>query len=219
MRQKLAVYSVLTFVLALYSFFYLDLAIAEFFHARTGDAVWVIFDHLTEAGEGSYWIVIPAIIYFFYRYFPDKYQAIAPALFKNRVQRMYTGAFIALTAFWSGLLVNLLKLLFARYRPVEYFQFEHYGMSWFDYGYRMASFPSGHSATALSVAMALALLFTRYRYIILVAGTLILFSRVVLTEHYLSDVVIGGYVGVLTTLYLFQSYYLKKVKNTSRDLP
>jgi len=122
---------------------------------------------------------------------------------------MRLAAFIALTAFWSGLLVNLLKILFARYRPVEYFEHQLYGMSWFDVGYRQASFPSGHSTTALSVAVALMLAFPRFRWLILLAGLLVLSSRIVVTAHYFSDTVMGGYIGVMTTFYIYHRYYLK----------
>ena len=109
----------------------------------------------------------------------------------------------------TSVAVNLLKLVFARYRPVEFFQNDNFGFNWLDYGYNMASFPSGHSATALGVAFALAVLFPRYKLLIFPIGLLIVFSRVVVTEHYLSDVIMGGFVGVFTTLCLYQKYFKK----------
>ena len=84
---------------------------------------------------------------------------------------------------------------------------KNYGMTWFSHDYDIASFPSGHSATALGVATAVALLFPRYRYPVLLYGALVTFSRVVITKHYFSDVLIGGYVGVLTSVFLYQRYF------------
>lgn len=208
-------YTALSFLFSIFSYVYIDKPVAIFFHDLAGSSVEHFFDFLTEYGEGFYWIVYPGLIYIIYR-LSLRYSAgpvwLRNILEKNREYRMRVMGFIALTAIVSGLAVNIFKLIFARYRPVEYLQNDNYGFSWFDYGYRMASFPSGHSATALGVALALVLLFPRYLFLILPLGILIVFSRVVVTAHYLSDVVIGGYVGVITTLYLYRRFFDVKVQ-------
>ncbi|HYH22120.1 MAG TPA: phosphatase PAP2 family protein [Azospirillum sp.] len=62
------------------------------------------------------------------------------------------------------------------------------------------SFPSGHACTFLAVAMVAAFLWPRRRWPILAAGVTGAFSRVVLDVHYLSDILAGGSIGVITAL-------------------
>lgn len=210
-KQWLVIYAVLTAFIVPILFNVVDLDLAKYFHSRSGDSLWHFFDVLTEFGEGIYWILPPWAIYLFYRFFPELPLGLLKPLYHNVRQRMYTAAFIGLTAFWSGLIVNILKLIFARYRPVEFFQNDNFGLTWFDYGYRLASFPSGHSTTALGVAMAFSLLFPRYWLPSMIIGVMVLLSRVVLTEHYLSDTVMGGFIGVMTAFYLYERYYRRKM--------
>jgi membrane-associated phospholipid phosphatase len=213
MKSTLIIYSYLTLILAALSYWYFDLPIALYFQANLYDGVYDFFRLITESGEGLYWIVPTALAYWFYRFFPLRYLPFSSWFIKNREEDMRIMGFVALSAFLSGLLVNILKLIFARYRPVEYFESQNYGLTWFNHGYDIASFPSGHSATALGVAAAVALLFPRYRYPVLFYGALVTFSRVVVTKHYLSDVLIGGYIGVLVSVYLYTRYF--KPDNTS----
>ncbi|HEY0835121.1 MAG TPA: phosphatase PAP2 family protein [Azospirillum sp.] len=62
------------------------------------------------------------------------------------------------------------------------------------------SFPSGHACTFLGVAMVAAFLWPRLRWPILAVGVTGAFSRVVLDVHYLSDILAGGAIGVVTAL-------------------
>ena len=218
-QQYLIIYTAFSLLLSVGSYYFLDKPITRFFHALAGSKVEMIFDYITEFGEGFYWIVYPGGIYLIYRI--SKKITAGPAWLRKHLEedrefRMQAMAFVAMVAVISGIAVNLLKLVFARYRPIEYFLNDKFGFSWFDYGYRIASFPSGHSATALSVALAFALIFPRFKFVIMALGVLVLFSRVVVVEHYLSDVIMGGYVGVITTLYLYQKFYMSKL---ARSLP
>ena len=200
-------YTVISVLLSIQSYLYFDKPLISYFHTLAGSNVELVFDYITEFGIGGYWIFYPGGIYFIYRL--SKKYPLGPAwlkqlLEKNRDYRMQVMAFISLTTIASGLTANIFKLIFARYRPVEFIESGNFGFTWFDYGYRLASFPSGHSATALGVAMAFVLLFPRYMLIFVLVGLLIIFSRVVLTEHYLSDVLMGGYVGVITSIWLYR---------------
>ena len=208
-QRYFILYTAFSFLLSILSYLYLDKPVTRFFHRYEGSDLEAFFDFITESGEGFYWIVPTGLMYLFYRYFPLYLLPFSDWFKRNRLTDMRNAGFIALSALASGIAVNLLKLVFARYRPVEYFQNDNFGFNWFDYGYRMASFPSGHSATAMSVAFALVLLFPRYKLLIMPIGVLIVFSRVVVIEHYLSDVIMGGFVGVITTLYLYQRYFNK----------
>lgn len=211
MKFYLIIYSYLVIIVSILSYLYFDIPMAEYFQERTGNDVWRFFRSITESGEGFYWIVPTGVVYLFYRYVPLQFLPFSSWLQRHRLEDMRIMGFVALTAFLSGLLVNILKLFFARYRPIEYFTSQNYGMTWFSHGFEVASFPSGHSATALGVASAVALLFPRVRYPVMIFGALVTFSRVVVAKHYLSDVLVGSFIGVLVSVYLFNKYFNQAV--------
>lgn len=71
------------------------------------------------------------------------------------------------------------------------------------------SFPSGHSATAFSMFLLLALLFRKPLYgmffcvIAIIAGM----SRVYLLQHFLLDVLVGSVIGVAVTYFIYSVWY------------
>lgn len=96
----------------------------------------------------------------------------------------------------AGILVNILKQLIGRARPVNFDEEGWLSFDAFSFDYANASFPSGHSTTAGAAMTALALIFPRLRVPIIVVGVLIAFSRVVVGAHFPSDAVAGLAVGI-----------------------
>lgn len=107
----------------------------------------------------------------------------------------------------SGIVANILKVLFGRARPR--LLDSDFGMSWFRFGSDWSSFPSGHSNTAFAVALAVGLLWPAWRRPLLVAAAIVAGSRVVIGAHYLSDTLAGAALAVVTTLYLARWFRTK----------
>jgi membrane-associated phospholipid phosphatase len=113
----------------------------------------------------------------------------------------------ALFAFWSvalsGILVNILKLFFARARPklIEtsgaYDFFSRWGT-----GYDFTSFPSGHATTMGALAAILVLWFPKLHALTLPVCLALAASRVAAGAHFPSDVIIGFSFGFLFSVYL-----------------
>lgn len=94
---------------------------------------------------------------------------------KKTIVYSWIGLFIALV------IVNVLKIIFLRERP-------------FDIGTGY-SFPSAHSAAVFSIIPFLIKSFKRYKYWFFLMGLLVAFSRIYLGYHFLSDVIVGGFLG------------------------
>ena len=62
-----------------------------------------------------------------------------------------------------------------------------------------SSFPSGHSATAAAGALALSVFYPGFAPLLVVAGLLVILSRVYLGVHFPVDVLAGAAIGLLTT--------------------
>jgi len=96
-----------------------------------------------------------------------------------------------------------LKYLLARYRPIELFENNHYGLHFFSPEWSINSTPSGHTLRAFSILSALSFIFKKFKIIFITCAILIGASRVIVTDHYLSDVVFGAYVGIFTALWTY----------------
>lgn len=100
----------------------------------------------------------------------------------------------------AGLLVNLLKFVFGRTRPRLLFREDAYAFEFFGANADYWSFPSGHTVTAVAVAAAVYFLWPRLAAPFAILAIFVGFARVIQTAHYLSDVMMSVYVGIIFTL-------------------
>lgn len=117
---------------------------------------------------------------------------------------------LALGAYGAGLVADGCKLLIARQRPsaadlsggvlqtfVEWLPIVHHDPALGPYFYRLQSFPSGHSATAAGLAVALAALYPRGRWLFAALAALACLQRVNALAHFPSDAFAGAAIGCL----------------------
>lgn len=106
---------------------------------------------------------------------------------------------------YSSVVVQVLKQVFNSPRPSKFFQdlipirtIEDYPL------YEWKSFPSGHSASAFTLAVVLAYLvpYKHRQWIIIPIAAVTAFSRVYLAQHFLEDIVAGAILGVVLTFQL-----------------
>jgi lipid A 4'-phosphatase len=108
-------------------------------------------------------------------------------------------AFLLASIAASGLTVDLLKVLFGRTRPKLLFADGTYDFGWLGLAADYWSFPSGHTAAVAALATALWCLWPRHVLFYVALASVVAASRVVTGAHYLSDVVVGGFVAILVT--------------------
>jgi membrane-associated phospholipid phosphatase len=118
--------------------------------------------------------------------------------------------FLVITLSASGLINMLIKWIAGRNRPINLLNQGLFGFNFFEVMYETTSFPSGHTVTAFSLAVAMSILFPRFGVLAFIPATAIALSRVVITSHYVSDVITGAAVGAVCTLAV--KYYFDRFK-------
>jgi len=126
----------------------------------------------------------------------------------------YRFAVLAALAYaYSSLAVQILKRLFNAPRPVKFFE-DIAPIRTID-GYNMHewnSFPSGHTASAFTLAVVLSYLlpYKHSHWILIPLAALTAFSRVYLAQHFMEDIIAGALLAVIMTLQLI--WWLESTK-------
>jgi len=115
--------------------------------------------------------------------------------------RRWAIARLAVTAYGAGLVADVVKLMVARARP-RAFDFdrgvlESFGrlFPWGAGGSDFQSLPSAHVAVAVGLALGLAWLYPRGRWLFLVMAAMVAAQRVTHCSHFCSDAFFGAAVG------------------------
>jgi membrane-associated phospholipid phosphatase len=95
----------------------------------------------------------------------------------------------------SGVWVNMLKPVAGRLRPMWLHREDRFGFEPLTMDSMKMSFPSGHAAIAVAVALGASFFFPRLRVPLCLLALLVCAARVIAGAHYPSDVVLGGWFG------------------------
>jgi len=148
----------------------------------------------SKLGEG--WV--PALVGFFLAaaFFLASRPAVAARIF-----------FVMLTCELTGLASVLLKLLFGRTRPSNhdvppgFYGVWHDG-HWIIGKYEFSSFPSGHTATAVGLMAAAWLVHRGWGGLAAIYALAVMWSRIALQAHHLSDVVGSLVLAILLAVWM-----------------
>ena len=174
---------VLLMVLAIiaFSFFYVDKPLVEWLSTLHLQQRFPILEWVTNLGNSKIYLLLFFVAALFFRYLNKN------ALWEQRAW------FLWLCVALSNLVCGVVKATLGRARPDLWLQVHEYGFTLFKMDRLHMSFPSGHTTTMMSVVFGLAVLFPRYWFVLVLSGVLVALSRVLLLEHYLSDVLAATY--------------------------
>jgi membrane-associated phospholipid phosphatase len=181
-----SLFVVIAFVI--YGYVRLDPVVAIYFYKTK--PLEGFFEIVTRLGESKWYFLAFGALFLIFRYF-FRLKDVS-----NRFLYLFLGVAM------SGLIVDILKFIFGRARPKLLLEEHIYGVKFFGLNSAYFSFPSGHSATVFAIAVGVLMLNRLYGAALLCVALLISFSRIAITAHYLSDVVAGAYVGIVTALFL-----------------
>ncbi|MDI9817694.1 MULTISPECIES: phosphatase PAP2 family protein [unclassified Legionella] len=171
--------------LVILSFLYLDVPLAEFFYSVDLRSSFPLISWITKLGLGVIYIPSFFLLALFFRYIRQNQEWEARAWF----------LFMCVSI--PGIVCGFLKIIFGRARPALLFENHFYGFYGLQTKAPFWSFPSGHTTTIMGVVFGLSILFPRYCYAFILTGLTVALSRVLLTHHYLSDIMAAGYLTLL----------------------
>ncbi|PCI38372.1 MAG: hypothetical protein COB50_02485 [Thiotrichales bacterium] len=118
--------------------------------------------------------------------------------YKSLINKLWVA--LASVLFCGGI-VFVLKCLLARYRPIMFLEHGLYGFHFLSLKHSINSTPSGHAAIGMCVAYAFRNLISKTTFIsLLILAVLMCISRVIAIQHYASDVILGGYIGIYAVI-------------------
>lgn len=179
-----------TVVLAAISATWIDLPLAVYIKYCTPEIVHLFFSYVTKIGNAWYLFTAVVVTGGVFWLFHSKLQ-------ENRwlsLRVMQTSLFVLGSFAVSGVIVQALKFSIGRHRPGVLFRDGLYGISPFS---GEQSFPSGHTQSVTAVLLSIALCWPPLRGPAFLLIGLVAISRMVLSAHYFSDVMVSL---VLTTL-------------------
>jgi membrane-associated phospholipid phosphatase len=197
LNKSAMVLSIASLIASVLCFAFIDLPLAVWLHSNRTFWVKSIFEAITFFGRSELYLIPTAVFFIYFR--------------KARQKSAQKALFMFSTVAVSGILVDIIKVIAGRFRPVMYFNRGLFGFDFFHIDSDYLSFPSGHAATSMSIMVALGILFPRFRFLFYLTGGIIASSRSVITAHYLSDVIVGGLIGVLTSILLYHRFFKERL--------
>lgn len=192
-RFPLTVAFALICILCALALLYVDYPLARFVGRQAGPGLLKVFTLITWFGNVVFWqagaflVMVVLFLVAWKRRFAE-----APQWSRELPLRaLYF--FVSLAS--GSLVVFTMKEMVGRLRPSFIIHHIVPAPGNFLQYHEALSFPSGHSANAFAAATALGFLFPRQRWIFYAAAALVGLSRIILNVHFVSDVLMGGYVG------------------------
>ena len=197
-RTKIAL--IILVVLYVIGFLFLDKPIAQWMHLYATGTIWAQLANILSRYTKSFLVLALGILCLLVGW--QRFGKNA-----NWTQA-YGWWLFGGTTTCAILICYVIKMIVGRYRPVEWLNHGLYGFHWLSIQYNFTSTPSGHATAAFAAAVSLFYIVNCkwFRTLIILLAFCIAISRVIVTAHYLSDIILGGFIGTIVAWWVH--YYL-----------
>lgn len=207
--RKIISATLLGLCLCVAALFTLDQSLALYFNQPELQSLWLAARNITNAGLSEHYFIISILTYVFCKWIRPQYV---------RARIWGRNFFFALIG--SGILVHIVKFTFGRQRPHMSPDFNPWVFHPLNIDWNYHSFASGHSQVMFTVATFLSLGLPKWKWVFISVATIFAFTRVIIHDHFLSDIIGGaviGYVGTITSLYWVQRFTKRRLEPCRPD--
>jgi membrane-associated phospholipid phosphatase len=171
----------------------IDRRVSHLLYERVSLRFWRFLDSTTHLAKASHWL-IAAVLAYGLAAIAIHFASAAPGW---RLLQQYALAFVASLAVGSVILHGI-KLFLGRRRPRDDIEMGLYGFMPLSFDLDYNSFPSGHALTIMCVAVIASAAWPQFALVWFAIATWLGLTRALLTAHYLSDVLVGAGIGLLS---------------------
>ena len=187
-------------------YFYVDRSVADFVYAHNFSKYSIWFEWSTHISPLLLYLAPIVVIIL-----------VLKKVIAKQLSRLAT-VFLAISV---NLIVTVsikdeLKFVFGRYWPAtwidnnpSWLQNHAYGFHFFHSGKAFQSFPSGHTAIIFAVMSIIWMVYPKWRWLSVISCMLVMLSLLALNYHFVSDIIVGGFLGSITGMY---TVYFMKLK-------
>lgn len=192
------------------SFLYLDQLVTIAAHGADLETKYPWLAALTKLGKKKTYFFVLMMV------------ALTSRFLFKRILWEYRAWFLLICVTVANVVCLVLKVTFGRARPELFFSEHLYGFYGPHKNELYWSFPSGHTTTIMALMFGLSALFPRYILGFAILGSLVAVSRIMLIQHYLSDVLMATYLAFIEVgiLYYWLTRYsgFLKIRPTLRNV-
>ncbi|NIJ40558.1 membrane-associated phospholipid phosphatase [Parvibaculum indicum] len=179
---------------------HIDLVVSRLMERAVTPNMHYFWQAVTDLGDGTVYIAAAALAFLV---IPKGKRLAAYRATRRNLEKLWRFCALMLAAMASSAIVlHLVKFAASRHRPSDFFRDGVAGFFPFTVAERLDSFPSGHSQTIFVFMATLMIAFPRHWKLFLAVGAFTAISRVVLLNHFPSDILIGSWLGAFFVLLL-----------------
>ncbi len=118
----------------------------------------------------------------------------------------------------SGFVCHVFKYILGVSRPKYFFLQGYERLNFFNIEHKVNAMPSGHTQAAFTIAILFLIYFRKYYILIFIIAFLMGISRIFMSMHFPSDLIIGAYIGLLFPVILYKNLFFDKIKLVNSDI-
>ncbi len=188
--------------------FAVDRRAAHYFHAKVDWRLERILHRTTDWAKGALWLAIASLAFVASRIIAWCRGPLPITLLLGEMSL----AFLASLAI-ASVILHAIKILLGRRRPRDELELDLYGFRPFTFDLASDSFPSGHALTIFCVAVVLSAAVPMLAPLWFIAAALLALTRALLNSHYVSDVLVGAAIGLITTREVLLNFFPNMAHN------